>query len=504
MSTLLSDKILRRLAVLGLVLAGICVIWSAGISSSLWLDETITAWIANAPLAIVTERVLAFQGQSPLYFWLVALIIKSIGFSELIIRLPSIIAGVISLVALYHLSRGWFSSQASYFALALMLSHVEFLRAIFSARPYIFSLLFLIVSIWYLNRLEERNRGEKLLFAGASFLIAFYFHYLIALSFLPVFALFLMVRLGHARGLNLTSLALLLSGALLAIPGIAQMMALRQRIEIYSFAPPISFVPILKSIVPLESVIFAGITVVLLFIFLSKESRTIRKGQTPLLMISVAIVLIPILTLVTLSVATGESFLLGRYAIGTTIGVALVGAWMIDRFVASHSRWWAVVIILLVITINPREWHHEDWRSSLRNAELESPGDNKVIFLYSGLAESESFEWLMNQTNHEYLTTPVQLYATGQKVIPLPRSLAETKSELYIREIVAPVLNGKDTISLIALRSSKEIQQQKESQIVKQYEPLLSQLGFIRSAGNEKSSGTITHVSFKRAGPNRA
>src|SRR6187401_3676174 len=49
------------------------------VTGSLWLDEFSTLWAVEGDLPTVSQRVISFQGQTPLYYWVAWAAVHSLG-----------------------------------------------------------------------------------------------------------------------------------------------------------------------------------------------------------------------------------------------------------------------------------------------------------------------------------------------------------------------------------------------------------------------------------------
>jgi len=65
-----------------------------GITQSLWLDELSTWWCVQAGPREISSRVISFQGQSPLYYFLAWGSTAMVGQTEVALRLPSLLASL--------------------------------------------------------------------------------------------------------------------------------------------------------------------------------------------------------------------------------------------------------------------------------------------------------------------------------------------------------------------------------------------------------------------------
>ncbi len=124
---------------------------------------------------------------TPLYY-LAAKATLTLGDNEMFLRLPSLIAGLLSILAIYGLVRQLHSRPAGLAAAALLsfnpfhITHSNF------ARYYALLMLFTILTVWMLFLLLERGRWHQwLAYTGAAFLgLASHLSFLPALAMLNV------------------------------------------------------------------------------------------------------------------------------------------------------------------------------------------------------------------------------------------------------------------------------------------------------------------------------
>jgi mannosyltransferase len=150
-------------------------LWQA--RESLWLDELHTAWCAVGPWPEVANRA-AEGNQSPLYFRLTWLLVKVLGGSEWIVRLPSLVAGALLPIALYGLTRRW-TGSVWLGLLPAWLSAVDTQFIFFGteARPYAMVQLLAVLHVGLFAELVDRPiPGRRALWVVGSLLL-FYLHY---------------------------------------------------------------------------------------------------------------------------------------------------------------------------------------------------------------------------------------------------------------------------------------------------------------------------------------
>src|SRR5688572_1537907 len=109
---------ISRVALYALYAAGMVVVVAGillrldGLTSSLWLDEFGTFWVVEGNFATMLERAWVFQGQSPLYYAFPWMSRQVFGDSELALRLPSLLFGCLSVIAVYSSARAIGGSTA--------------------------------------------------------------------------------------------------------------------------------------------------------------------------------------------------------------------------------------------------------------------------------------------------------------------------------------------------------------------------------------------------------
>jgi mannosyltransferase len=149
---------------------------------SLWFDEVLTAIGAqNLAWVLYTPQIF---GHPPLQY-LVGWAVGGSAADEWWLRLPSLVAGVATVVALAGLGRRLLGPATGLMAaLALSLSpfHVEISQL---ARPYALFLLLTVLSVGALMRALDRQRARDWLWFSALLALSLYTHYLA----LPVFLL---------------------------------------------------------------------------------------------------------------------------------------------------------------------------------------------------------------------------------------------------------------------------------------------------------------------------
>ncbi len=142
------------------VIAAVWLRWHFA-SEPLWVDELHTVWVTNGPLSDVAFR--AGQGnQTPLYFWLIWLIKRVFGDSELVLRVPSVVLGLLTLVVAGRFV--WNSSRsvtAVILTAAIIAVDAQMVFYSTEARPYVLVQLLAIIQITVLSYDVNHAAKEK-------------------------------------------------------------------------------------------------------------------------------------------------------------------------------------------------------------------------------------------------------------------------------------------------------------------------------------------------------
>lgn len=157
------------------------------LTESLWIDELHTSWCLQESLWDVFFRA-AEGNQGPIYFVAQWLWIACVGESEFTLRLPSLIAGLLTPAAVYwcvqKLDFGEHSVRLGLLAAALAATDDYAIFYGQEARPYAWVML---LSIWHFTRVIEWQRQPTFRLQwqiGLGCVVLFYLHYTTGLLFL--------------------------------------------------------------------------------------------------------------------------------------------------------------------------------------------------------------------------------------------------------------------------------------------------------------------------------
>ena len=162
------------------LLAAICLVAVAvrlhGIHLSLWFDELCTYWSVDGGLSRITERSLS-TNHLPTFSYLVWLSVGCLGKSELAIRLPSVLAGVLLVPAVFATAKRITGSRGAALLAALLVA-TDNLCIMFgaTAREYSFVQLVSLLHIAAFWELISAPSGRRRLAFVATLVAMFYLH----------------------------------------------------------------------------------------------------------------------------------------------------------------------------------------------------------------------------------------------------------------------------------------------------------------------------------------
>ncbi len=182
------------------IIAGLALLLRAvTVRESLWVDELHTAWCVEGPFGDVASRARA-GNQPPMYFWMLWFVTRVLGYSEISLRLPSLLAGIASLVLCAIAVRRWTGSGWLGLLTGLCVAGdpqaIDFAR---EARPYAFVQSLSLVHVGLLLRLQRDRRWPiRLAWIGLAWTM-FYCHYTTAVLLLGEMAYLVVSGLRRPR-----------------------------------------------------------------------------------------------------------------------------------------------------------------------------------------------------------------------------------------------------------------------------------------------------------------
>lgn len=441
----------RSLPVWGAVLLVVIAVRSF-LRESLWLDETITAWIVRDGWREVIERATTFQGQSPLYYLVVWATTRLTGLSEIALRAPSVVCLAASAWVFFRLLARRFEPAVCWAATAFFISFTQVLLCL-SARPYALALLCAVCSFFFWSGWRAtRSNGQLVGYVIFSALMVLT-HFLFGLVFAVQGIVMLIER---ERALIPRWCAALSAIALLSFPGWLQLLSLFERREALFFRETVEFSRFAMALLPPPMVVSVVMVAVLTALLHPAARVSLRTAPFSLWSYAALIVFAPAVFYLYSALGSGALFK-ERYFCWSAIGYTLLIAATLSGVTPSAARYRAallLVVVLLAAEAN-RTWQIERWREAhalASSAVEDSPG---TILYASGLTESMDVSWYEDPQRGEYLRAPLSYYPLTGGVAPvlIPPAFGNQHAREYLDGALRTAFDGRRSVVLVTLVS---------------------------------------------------
>jgi hypothetical protein len=410
-----------------LVLAAALRLWQA--RESLWLDELHTAWCALGTPGQVAPRAMA-GNQSPLFFWLEWLLVRAFGSSELVLRLPSLIAGIALAGALAGLIQRW-TRRAWLGVLAAWLVAVDPLQVFFAteARPYALVELLAVLHMALLSQLVARPsvplRAGFVLGGG----LLFHLHYTAALLFPAELAAVAILKFARDKPTAYRWRDMALDAALLAalclpaVPHLQMIFSRRQNWEAFVGQPRWQDIWIVFALLPWSwaaFVVFAR-----------------PRGQATIL--ALCWLLVPLLVAWLLARLDIARLFFPRYLMASAPAAIILVALAIRMLPGARMQpivGLGVAALALATPVLPHLLHGslpiadrtENWRAAIAHFNRQPAHRDFPVLVRTQLIEADALRHDPTRRLADYCLFPVHsLYPVGTNpanLIPLPRTNA--------------------------------------------------------------------------------
>ena len=397
-------------------------IWESGvITSSLWLDETVTAWVVSAGPWEVIERSLSFQGQSPLFFLLVWALKKIPVSLEISFRFISLVATVGTVGLLMHALKKLYGTAAALFGFFLfLLSPLSI--ALCWARPYGVAILLFFIALLIAVRISQQFLSSRALWITYTTL-------LISLALLaPTYMILLPVMLiywwytGKLEERSFRMQCLLSTVSALTIVGIVgwQLHTLSNGRNLI-FGGEVQF----GSLISLLGPNYLASSFLAMFMFsamLPTKTDFSLKRYSVLTQLSFFLLIVAPFVMGATSVLHILPYHV-RYILWVVLAQVIVCTTLV--MIATTGVYRSVLLALLVLFLSISnsdvKWAPEDWREALAVAQQVRAPD-QPIYISSGLVEANNVQFLNDPKNQDYLTAPGLIYGVSNRMRPLPTS----------------------------------------------------------------------------------
>jgi 4-amino-4-deoxy-L-arabinose transferase-like glycosyltransferase len=366
----------------------------------LWIDELYTLFISRLPTLPEMLRVMPTADHPPLHYLVTRFSIQIFGQTEFALRLPELLAYMAAGLLTYKITRRHGTAIESLFALSLMLGSILSILQAHTARPYGMLLAFttLVFACWQAATLREQNRllalcGVSLGIAGA--ILSHHFGVIHVGVMLGSGETARLIQRRRLDGWMLAFIAAGLTPLTLTVPMMRQ--SHLQLSEAIRHSPDFYGRPSLGDLAGyLLIVALPLLCLVAAFAFLpwprqnaadcSSATRPVPAHEWAA--VGALSLLLPLMILLT-AIETG--YFLTRYAIGSSLGLALLGGWALPRLdrlrliaqpllaLSTLSFLLLIAAALLIENMSQPIWNAQPAAKAVSPLLLNAPGDLPIV-----------------------------------------------------------------------------------------------------------------------------
>jgi len=151
----------------------------AGLNQSLWLDEATSAIVArDFSISKILSEFSLGDFHPPLHYLLLKGWVDVFGSSEISLRLPSVIAGILTIYIVYLLTKRMFSKSVALFSAIFLTVNPLHIYYSQEARMYSLETLFATLAVWCLYNLVNTKKKIYWLYLTTASLLLLYTDYL--------------------------------------------------------------------------------------------------------------------------------------------------------------------------------------------------------------------------------------------------------------------------------------------------------------------------------------
>jgi uncharacterized membrane protein len=422
-----------------------------GVSGSLWLDEFSTLWCVEAGWHSVAPRVASFQGQSPLYYFLVRLSVDSFGETEIALRLPSLVASVGTSVLCAATAGLLTGKRAAVWAGLLSWLAFSQVQTGVNARPYGLAILAVAgMTAGFVAATGNRSRWWRVGFI-VSAVFAFWAHFVFVvpiLGLVAAHALYPELRRNYGR---LALIADLLVIAALCAPTSQFLEAAISRPQHINWLPEARHGDTAALLAPFLLPLTLAAT-------MPRSERWPPAARALLMSVAGVIVCLE------LGLVAGVNLVTARYLGSIIVPISILTALGLERLGKPERVIAGVAFVTLTLASYGRTFLStgsfsgvgvEDWRTATATVRQRLTGTGRDLVLFrSGFVEED-----LPPLGDPHPATRSPLRGPGQD--PLPASIVSLTYSwsapgrlVYFATVVRPRLEASDRLILLAQRAN--------------------------------------------------
>jgi mannosyltransferase len=444
--------------ILACFLLVIASLWIVPMGSSLWLDETVTAWVIHDGFDNTMDRGERFSGGNPSYYAIVWAFTRLFGTSEIALRLPSLFAMLGATYVLFLLGRDIRDRESGLIAgLAFACTPIISFEAR-NARTYAIGLFFIVCS-WYFARRWVKSWKITDGLLHAFFLAAvFHIHYLLSIVAL-VNAFQVLVALRRQRRVPVVPLLIgFLATLMFCAPSFGLALELYGRKGTLYVVPSPSYRLLWRELFPehFGATIFIGAFFASYLVSPRLSDKNEPLNRYEWLVLAAQWLTTPLIIFL-ISRYTFTKVYIPRYFIGSVAGMSLILGIGLRTIGPQHFRFVIIGFLTLISAIGLYRTDHHDnnWRNlnaAIRKELAQNP--DLVILAHCGLVEAKDLTWFDDPERRAYLSAPFSYYPIGKEVIPLPYTSRPEDRE-YMHGLLVRLRAERKSFLIVSRRAAE-------------------------------------------------
>ena len=422
-----------------------CALRLCNIDESLWLDELHTAWCVSDGLTSVAERA-AMGNQGPVYFYLTWLSTLCFGSSELSIRLPSLVLGVL-LVPLTHFAIYRWTNSAIAALLGSLLVAIDPELIFYSqeARPYSAVLFLGTISIFAFWQILSHGNSDKaksqrnwqVIYIVSSTLLV-YAHYTAALLLLAELICFTVLLFSHrwSPSISWKEFAIqLLFIAIACSPIFSQVLTIAEKRDDWQGIIDEGTLPALLRILD-TYILLPSVVVAMVMLIRWMRSGKVANGDFDVRTITLVTcwLAVPVGTYWVATASGAIPVMLFRYIIVSALAPIAFAClltsmvhtkirWLVALTIAGAAVWTSGILQQLQDNGQVIHGRNEDWKSVVNFVNSRQHAESWPVLIQPGLIEDHRLNSDRSEAFQEYCLFPItSLYRIdpSHKLVPLP------------------------------------------------------------------------------------
>jgi len=440
------------------LILSIVLLWFVPIGTSLGLDESGNWWVVKDGFKIMLERSRIWP--SGTLFNSLVIAARSLGGdSDVVMRIPAVLAALGAVYLLYRLGNKLFGPLAAMFSCLVFVTMRSVVDVASTVRPYSLAILLVIGAMLCLVNWLDTGRSRY--GVGYVFLasLTLYATFLYAIMFL-VHAAYALVRI-RARESAVSVRALIaawLASGVLLLPLVPEILASFASRGNHSYLGVPGVYAAFWSVVPPLLAGIVGATL-LLFLFVRQPFRGSAIPSSMGAWLIAMWALLPPGILLVLALFTNLQLFADRYYLENAPGVALAAGMLLSRLEpAAMRRFIAAALAIgafLLHGLSERFMRGaDDYRGAVAVVRQEVADSRTPVIVTTGFIEGSTLSDVLNPAMSEVLFSPVRRYRMPGELVAAP-IVMDREAEDYMEHLVTTKLQNQPRFLLVGPYTSE-------------------------------------------------